>query len=168
MTSMPRPGGAPLCPECGRPVPAPGLKLCPHCGYPLMLDRPAQVEEVQHKILHKPTGPGDGIPSRTSQMQRPVMPPYAGPPRVMPGYPPPAIPSPQFQPPPRAQAFGPHCPACHHANPPARKRCDPARWMPDPPPVYLPPPRRNWWRIALAIGIPLTVMGGVWALAAFL
>jgi hypothetical protein len=113
-------------------------------------------------------------------MQQPIMPPYAGPPRAMPGYPPPPMPSPQYQPPPRAQAFGPHCPACHHVNPPARKRCEvcgqelwpgaaaPARWMPDPPPVYLPAPRRNWWRIVLAIGIPLTVMGGVWALAAFL
>jgi hypothetical protein len=166
---------SPTCPECGRPIPAPGAKLCPHCGYPLMLDRQAPVQEVQHKIVHKPVGPTEA-PSFTLQAPQPMMRPGYG----QPSGPPPPPPVQRYAPPPRAQAFGPHCPACHQVNPPHRKRCEvcgaelwpgaamPARWMPDPPAIPIGRPRRQWWKTALAIGIPLAVMGGVWALAAFL
>lgn len=179
------------CPECGKPVPPQGAKLCPSCGYPLMLDRPAVVEPTPHKIVHKPVEPERG-PSYTSQVPypgtmagRPPMrqQPYPGPPQ--PGGPGPyGAPQPRtpvpYQPPQRVQAFGPHCPACRHVNPPNRKRCEvcaaelwpgaaaPTRWMPDPPPVPITHPRSTWWKTALLIGAPVAVMVGVWALAYFL
>ena len=159
------------CPECGRQVPPQSQKLCPHCGYPLMLDRRPAVEETAQKIVHKPLGPGDTGASFTLNMPHPAAPPAPAP------QPPPQ----QYLPPRPAQAFGPLCPACQHVNPPPRKRCEvcgaelwpgsatPSRWMPEPPAVPHQQRRRgSWWRTALAIGVPIAIMGIVWALALWL
>lgn len=181
MTMIPSQGRT--CPECGRPVGAPGMKLCPNCGYPLLLDRPESGEEPpQHKIVHKPvtaeysgvdwpaTGPGLAATSGPGPQQPPPAPGYQ--PSV--GY----QPTTGYRQPERMRTPGPQCASCLHGNPPHRKRCErcgaelwqgaasPARWMPQPPTVVAGPPRRrNRWKIVLLVGIPVLAMLTVWALA---
>jgi predicted amidophosphoribosyltransferase len=147
------------CPECGRPIPPTGAKLCPHCGYPLLLDRPAAVEQVAQKIVYKPELPADRVDAT-----RPVAAPGFG-----------ASP---YAPPRQAQVYGPRCSVCRTGNPPHRKRCEvcgaelwpgaafPPRREPAPPPAAaMAQPRRQWWKLALVIGIPVVAIGAVWLLA---